>query len=81
MVLLLDPGFGMDKNQDAGKKSRIRNTGFNFLSVFLVRASNPADPDSVVLARNNEKKIIQGWIQEARTKKKNKKNLVFKSFK
>jgi len=35
----------------------------------------------VVLARNNEKKIIQGWIQEARAKKKNKKNLVYKSFK
>lgn len=42
-----------------------------------LRAANPADPDSVVVARKNEKKIIQGWIQEAnKSKKKLKKKLM-----
>ncbi len=29
MVLLLDPGYGMDKNLDPGCLSRIRNTDSN----------------------------------------------------
>lgn len=29
-----------------------------------LRASNPQDPESVIKARQQERKIIQGWIDE-----------------
>lgn len=45
-----------------------------------LRASNPADPESVVAARNSEKKIIQTWIQTATKKKKSKKMTLTKDF-
>jgi hypothetical protein len=57
LLLLLDPGSGMRKNQDPGETSRIRNTVFNKLMDLRKLTQNKAESRRFQPDRKNYKII------------------------